>query len=280
MSDHTKVFIKRILGGTRLDSQGECFTKEDLERYCSKAQGRQYLHTEHDMALEPSGFVENLRVVPAEEVDGEWNLVGDVTVLSGTVTDAMKGFSISLTQRVITREDSDAGIFLPYPFYNDADYLEDFAADKNLDVGKWIKKSADPTIWALLLMGVGGAGSWLFQRFSDALFDEFFKRKVSPRLGEILDQTQPKLIKNGIHLQMTVPVPIDGKIIEIRIIPSTEGSVGLTEEYVRDALRLANDAVLEKQIHPGNLQRIVVGYRKDGTVAEVLRMDKRLDIEA
>jgi hypothetical protein len=142
----------QTLASTREDRHGERVSKEVLEAYCTAARGRRPLNEQHDMRRRTVGWIENLRVVPDPDAEGEWALKGDVYCTSADLGTALKGFSISFFQGLAGPAEPERAIYVPYPHYNDKQFIDSLAEDDEaLHVGKVVRKALDESTVAVLI---------------------------------------------------------------------------------------------------------------------------------
>lgn len=141
----------QILASTELDSQGEQVDKAYLEELAAKLPPRMPINQQHDMSNPTTGYVENFRV----EAHGDgWALKGDVTFEGAPPVEG--GFSYSFTDLIYRQTGSVFDLYIPYPHYRDDGLLRELGAIRcQPSVGKWIKKSADPSDVALIVTTVG-----------------------------------------------------------------------------------------------------------------------------
>lgn len=206
-------YENQIVGGTRKDAQGEKLSKEFLQRFCSHVGGKRIpLHQQHDMAKRTAGFIENVRLVPDTEIRGEWRLIGDVSIEEGDVEDVLGGFSISGVEKFHRPSTATALIYLPFPHYNDKDLVAELCSDTDLIVGKWIKKEADPTAWVLLGSVIAFAVT--------PIWDDVYKRKIAPRLDQLIKKYRELLNAKGLSLELAQIVLFKDAEVEVRIIPA------------------------------------------------------------
>ena len=121
-----KIFKQQILAGTKVDLQGEKIPKRILEGFVKSSNGRKIpLNQSHDFAKQCPGYMENLNLIEDENEKDEWALVGDIYCEPEKLEEVMGGFSISYLE--IThpcKDDPEILLYLPYPYYNDHEYLE------------------------------------------------------------------------------------------------------------------------------------------------------------
>lgn len=185
----------QILAGTLEDSQGERNTKKFLHTLCESfnAKGRMPLNQQHDMSLEPVGYIENFKVIESVSNKDEWNLIGDVYFHDVDINEALRGFSFSFTEDI--RGDIDnklLSVYLPFPLYNDQPLINNLLdSGEGVVIGAWRKKSATPDQIALIISGVlfiaGPAYTNLWNNKISPLFDRLLK---NIGLGKSFDYIQ------------------------------------------------------------------------------------------
>jgi hypothetical protein len=266
-------FLDQVLSGTRLDSQGERLSRPQLERYCHDLKGQKFpLHQHHDMALEPLGIIENLRVEPDPNMPGEWSLIGDVTVERGSLDEALKGFSISFTESIREAEDADLLIYIPYPFYNDRALIEILLSDPKITVGKWIKKNLDPGTLALFGSGV------LFAL--GPAWEDFYKRKVAPCIERFLETYGSILSDKGLGLECVQYIEFKGNRIELRFIPPRDQGIAyLAPKILQQGIALVHEVLRKETADPssGRIIRVVFSYDVAGHEYYISRTERAHD---
>lgn len=142
----------QVMASTHEDAHGERYDKKWLDDMVESMPTRWPLHQRHDMALPTVGYVENPRVVPDPDSDGDWLLVAEVEYDDSTVPPDLNGFSWSVTQGMFANcPDPEISIYLPWPLYNDQQEVDRFLGlPGKVGVGKWIKKSLSPEQIALI----------------------------------------------------------------------------------------------------------------------------------
>jgi hypothetical protein len=207
---------------TKLDSQGERQGKEDLEKIAAHMPRRFPLGQHHDMSKPYLGYMENFRVVPNDQQVGEWLLVADICVESGTLDEALGGFSYGWTSNYRSnREGVEGAVYLPYPYYNDeelVDRLLDTAPP--LQIGKWHKKAATPeplgliVSFALFIL----AGPW--QKLYDSKVHPYLMHLVA-RLKDTLDCLD---YHYGFHVKDE-----EGRTVSVYLIPPAREALYLSQ---------------------------------------------------
>lgn len=207
---------------TRLDSQRERQSKETLEEIAAHMPRRFPLGQHHDMSKPYLGYMENVRVVPNAQEHGEWVLIADICVETGTLDDALGGFSYGWTSNYRSNRDSaDGAVYLPYPYYND-DELIDRLLDRAppLQVGKWHKKAATPDPLGLIVSFVLFilAGPW----------QKLYDTKVHPYLMQLVGRLKETLgdldYNYGFHVRDE-----QGRIVSVYLIPAAREALYLSQ---------------------------------------------------
>lgn len=226
----------QILASTQLDSQGERQTKESLLSLCEsfKKKQRLPLNQQHDMNLDSVGYIENFRVVPSDNEEKEWSLIGDVYFHDVELDEALKGFSYSITEDMQgDSSEKEIGIYLPYPFYQNEDVLKALAATGDGIVsGAWRKKAADPGTVSLVVSFV------LF--VAAPAYTNFWNRNISPLLNELLSN-----LKSGKSIEYAqVSKGHLGETYGIYFVPPRgTDSEYLTLSLIMDGIRAAQNHV-------------------------------------
>jgi hypothetical protein len=243
------------LGGTHVDSQGEKLPKVFFQRFCKQLENKRIpLHQQHEMAKKTVGFIENLRLVPDTEIINEWCLIGDVTIEDGGIEEVLRGFSISGVEELRKSPTATALIYLPFPHYNNKQLVDELCSDKDLTIGKWIKKEASPTAWVLLGSIIAFAVT--------PIWDDVYKRKIAPRLDELIKKYREPLNEKGISVELMQIILFKGAEIEVRIIPTkVNQAVSLQIEIVQAGLEKVVE-FLQSDAKANNIgiNRIIIFY--------------------
>jgi hypothetical protein len=263
-------YIAQVLGGTRLDKQGERLPLSIFENICRESSGKRIpLHQHHDMARPVVGYMENLRVEPDPINPDEWSLVGDVVLHEGTFDESWGGFSISTVVPIREVEEPKALVYLPYPAYNDTELIELLSHDATLNVGKWIKKNADAGEWAVF-----GATLAFFLK---PAWDDIYKRIISPIIDGFLERHGDALFSRGLRLEHVQHLVFAEHTVEVRFMPSPG-----KERFCFDATLLKNGLDLvashlsndDRATNPG-VERIVLAYDDGAREYVLLRTEYR-----
>lgn len=212
MPHEMQTFRDQPLASTNLDSQGERLSRDFLEKSCAHMKGKRFpVHQQHDMSKPVAGYIENVKLVSDPAHPGEWQLVGDVFVDIGSVSDVLGGFSIAGTEIMRRSSSATALIYVPFPHYNDPELIALLESDPDLNVGKWIKKAAEPIGWVVL----GSVIAFLVT----PIWDDVYKRKIAPRIDALIERLIPILRQKNLAAELAQIVLFNGKEVEIRIIP-------------------------------------------------------------
>lgn len=211
-----KKLIGQVIGSTHRDSQGEKLPKEILEHICGRRQVRSPISQSHQPEKPSIGYMENFRVVPDPNDSEEWFLLADIYFIKepDDVDIALGGFSWSITKLIkeYSCSNSEYAIYLPYPFYTDKNLLKDLAnKGKKLSLGRWYKKSADPTKISL-------AVSFILFVLSP-VWAKFFNNTLWPKI-KIIWEIIPDLRHKGVQRVDFVQVAkINSHQVSIYFIP-------------------------------------------------------------
>lgn len=250
-------FIRnQILGGTSKDLQGEKLTYEFLNDFCNTLQGKRIpLNQQHDLVLNTIGYAENLRLEKIENVDNEWNLVGDLFVDRENLEIAVGGFSISGMEIIKQEHMPDFLLYIPYPYYNDSEFLECLSESKTVNLGKWIKKNSTSDAWAIFATTVVFALT--------PVWNDLYKTVVAPKIKEFISKELPKLTKKGLSAQHVQLVDYIGYEIEIRFI----GERGREDECyssstIRNSIKMVKVELDNSFSNSDPISRIILCYDK------------------
>jgi len=130
------------------DLQGEKRTKEDLKSFLEGVPSRLPINIEHDMSHATTGYIENFRIAPVPNADGEWMLTGDLYLSELPTGDLpLRGMSFSFTEPISknTPGEEEFHVYLPFPQYNDDNLMNRLhKVDVPIAVGRWHKKGLSP----------------------------------------------------------------------------------------------------------------------------------------
>lgn len=241
----------QVLASTQLDSQRERHTKESLLSLRKSFSRRQRLplYQQHDASLDSVGYIENFRVVPTDSRETEWHLIGDVYFHDVELDEALRGFSYSVTEDLQGDFSSkEVGVYVPYPFYQDNDFLRNLArTSEGIVAGAWRKKAADPGDISLIV-------SLLLFTASPA-YANFWNNKISPLLRELVDnvktgksveyvQTSKGNLGETYGIYFIPPRGTDSKYLTLSLVMD---GIHLAEEYIRhDSLAQSKGVYLVK----------------------------------
>lgn len=243
-----KTLKDQVLAGTLVDLQGERNTKEFLVSLCQAfaSKERVPLNQHHDMSLEPVGYINNFRVVPADAEEKEWKLVGDVYFHDVDIDEALKGFSYSMIEDMHGNcADRQLGVYVPFPFYNDKSLLGALTAvESGIVAGAWRKKAADPDTVSLIISFI------LF--LAAPAYTDYWNKKVSPLLAQLRSRLGDR---HSIQYVQTNQGP-KGEIFGIYFIPPPgKEDEFLTLAFVMEGIRTVeryvatDDLAAKKGVH-------------------------------
>ncbi|WP_210464272.1 hypothetical protein [Vibrio crassostreae] len=214
-------FIDQIIAGTSEDLHGEKYSKEFFEELIESAPDRMPLHQHHNMSKGVLGYLENFRLVPNAD---EWNVIADIYVTAETVDDSFKGFSFSTTQSMAGNLECPIhNIYLPYPHYNDLDFVDDLVnSDSELMVGKWIKKGLTGLEIGLIATGIAVvvAPEWDIQ----------YRNHVRPALIKLFSFL-PKLKAKDIPVDLVQQVEHGPHLVQLYFTPDRSNEESEAESF-------------------------------------------------
>lgn len=201
--NNMQVIKGQRVASTLTDSQGEKLSLENLQKLLEMSNAQDYvlLGDEHDLAKRHKGYIKNFRIVKSETEKDEYHLIADV-YCQDVANWSSGGFSWSLIEHFPNQDvDSELHVFLPYPYYNENDYLTELKSHDGYALGSWKKKSADPTIIGLIYNSVA--------LFLTPIWNSIYKNQVEPRLIDLFEKifkNKPEslkydLIQNVMHPQ-------------------------------------------------------------------------------
>ncbi len=220
----------QIITSTNVDSHGEKRPREFFERLIDSAPPKIPLGQQHDMKNETVGYLENLRLVPDKINDTEWNLIANVFITSDNLDEALRGFSYSVLETIGGNTSNPVYyIHIPYPMYNDDNFIEELInEEERLLVGRWVKKALDPLTIGLIATGV------VFILGPE--WDIQYKQNLRPKI-ERLFKFIPQLLKKGISPDFIQHVTGNmGEKIQIYFVPDRSN---IYESYDTELLFLA-----------------------------------------
>tara|TARA_R110002049_G_C9160924_1_gene560989 strand:- start:95 stop:916 length:822 start_codon:yes stop_codon:yes gene_type:complete len=246
--------LNQVLGGTRLDAQGEKLSKKFIEKFCSSCEGRKIpLHQHHDMSRQTAGYIENLRVEKDPKNDGEWSIVGDVYSEIGAIDELIGGFSISGTETIHRPDEFNLMLYIPYPTYNDDKFVENLLATDEIHLSKWIKKGVEPASCALFVA--------VFAIVITPVWDHVYKRKIAPLVDRFMDEEWPKIRAKNLGLEHAQLIDYEGYEIEIRLIGvSGKERECYSPEVIQEAVKVAVDEVESDFSESNPITRLVLFY--------------------
>lgn len=208
-----RTILAQRVASTNVDRVGERLSKSFLEKYANAMRGnRQPLHDKHDMTRPTVGFVENFRLEADDQNSGEWVLIADLYIDDGIALDDYGGFSISGVEMIHEPEDADARLLIAYPHYSDQVLINELCKLSALDVGKWIRKGTEEFQWGVLF------GS-LLTIVVTPIWEDLYKRKIAPRIEELLEIYLVRLQQRGVGAEVVQQVIFKNSRIEVRFIP-------------------------------------------------------------
>jgi hypothetical protein len=208
-----KFFKDQVLGGTRVDFQDEKIPKHILDSIVSSCHGkRQPLNQDHDLTHNSAGYIENIRLIEDVNNTGEWSLIGDVYCDDSDLKVVLGGFSISYLDVTDKLSPSpDFLVYLPYPYYSDKSVIEAVSADSNVNVGRWVKKGADPATIAI----IGATAVFILK----PVWEDLYKIQIAPKIYTYFSKKHDEFKSRKISTDLIQMVEYNGKDIQVILIP-------------------------------------------------------------
>jgi hypothetical protein len=257
------------LASTGVDRNGERLSKTFLDQYAAAMAGKKHpLNSQHDLSRRTVGCAENYRVEPDSADPNIWVLLADVHLDDDVPLDGYGGFSIAGTEMIREPALADAKLLLAYPHYNDMDLVGELSEDGHLALGKWIKKSAGEFELGVLL------GS-LLAFLVTPVWDDVYKRKIAPRMDQLVDLYLRKLQPRGIGAELLQVVAFEGREVQIHFIPARrQEATCLRSDVVLAGLQIAIAYLASDQrARDVGVNRIVLFYDEGKSSYELHRTE-------
>ncbi|NPV01423.1 MAG: hypothetical protein HPY53_08580 [Brevinematales bacterium] len=168
-----KKILGQILSSSLEDTQGEIFTKQDLIDLAEAANKKAPIdfNQRHDPKLGKLGYINNFKVVPSRIHLNEYDLIGDIYLSIDEIPPDLKAFSLSTIKPIYGNSDAKIAFFIPYPFYQNEEYLKSLFIDNEIIIGKHIQKAAEVPLVALII-----------SKIVSTIVDKVFENTVYPVL--------------------------------------------------------------------------------------------------
>jgi hypothetical protein len=151
-------------------------------------------------------------------------------------------------------------VYVPFPQYNDPELIQALSADPDLNVGKWIKKGAEPIGWVVL-------GSVLAFAVTP-IWDDVYKRKIAPRIDDLVNKYLSSFQRKGLTPELVQIVLFQEAQVEVRLIPiKGKEAECLRSEVVHGGLaKVVAFLSDDRKANDVGVKRIVVFY--DDAISE------------
>ena len=132
-----------------------------------------------------------------------------------------------------------------------------------MTVGKWIKKGAEPIAWAVL----GSVIAFVVT----PIWDDIYKRKIAPRLDELIKNYREPLNAKGVKIELIQIVLFKDAAVEVRIVPTKGDQVTCLQTEIVQAGLQKVVVFLQADVKANSVgvKRIVIFY-DDGKAAYLL----------
>lgn len=192
-----------------MDSHGERFTKQDLEKFKAQFSDKFQINTMHSLAQPIAGTASNIRIV-ADPNEHDWNLIADVEVTDERFGIDFKGMSISILTPIFDLQSAEYTLALTYPTYNDTDYVSDLARTKTVSISKWRKKSDGSDQTAILIA--------MFAFLFTPVWEDTYHALVKPNLLKVLKIILPRLEHRNITLEFLYRIDFEDRVVDVRLL--------------------------------------------------------------
>jgi hypothetical protein len=165
-------------------------------------------------------------------------------------------------------EDADARLLIAYPHYSDQELINELCNLSALDVGKWIRKGAEEFQWGVLF------GSLLTIAVTP-IWDDLYKRKIAPRIDELLEIYLARLQPKGVGAEVIQQVVFKDSRIEVRFIPERGyEATCLRSELISTGLkRVIEFLTTDRKSSEVGVRRIVVFFHRGKSGYELHRIE-------
>jgi hypothetical protein len=206
--DYELVKKGQVLADTNEDAHGEQYDEEFLRTLLEGTPEEFPLQQHHDDTLEHVGVIKNQSIEEIEE--DTLAIVGDVYTKDGQLPQDIGGFSWAAKGGEVGPEGAEIKIYLPFPSYRDEKLNETLLAYDRVAVGKYIKKSKDTFLMALIQFGERVVAGTLSALLAQAIYS-----KVSAH-WEVLKE----LWNRQIGTQFQIPIEWQGYEFPLIMVPS------------------------------------------------------------
>lgn len=256
------IYKAQILGGTHLDRQNEKLSKSQLERLIRGKEGKRLpLYAHHDMSKMSVGYYENLRIEPDASTPGEWHLVAEVTVERGSLEEAIGGFSIGFLETISLGNKPDIGnLYIPYPLYNDSEFIAALRGSGEGGIGKWVKKGLGTAELALIFAG--------FYFLLKPFWDQVYEATIKDNVAKVLNHFRPaiyELKEKRVGVEYLQRVKYGTEVLEVRFIPDqADTDASLTPEKIMAGYKAVYMYLIVKPPPLGSrVDRIILVYDRN-----------------
>lgn len=177
-----KLIKNQPLMSTHTDKHNENFSKEDLEIIFNEIKNKSFpLGQDHDPLKKNIGYFENARLIQDKDNPENYFIIADVYCDPTKLQSTLGGFSFSGIKTLASNDKNPIfGIYLPYPYYNNPEYIKNILKIKiPIQVGKWVKKKIDPTTIVLITTII----TVIFGPF----WKQFYDKKIAPNIDKLLE---------------------------------------------------------------------------------------------
>ena len=218
-----------ILATTGLDAHNEILPVELLQQFCDKHPNGMPIQQQHDLSKPSLGYFKNLRVEPHKHGHA---LVADIYTEEEIDFTKFGGLSISALYLFHEPKDAELACYLPYPFYNDVEFMRELKDLAGLAVGGHIKKE-------LSIETIGLISTFLVLLVAPE-WDAQYKSNVRPKLVNAINLIKKKLWPKEICADLKQKINVKSNEVDIIFIPDrNSNTTGLDPEKIDNGLLTA-----------------------------------------
>jgi hypothetical protein len=262
------IIYNQILAGTRIDSHGERNTKELLESFCTLYAGKRMpMNQHHDLTLNSPGYIENLRIVPDKDSPDDWSLIGDAHYDGELLQNPMGGFSISFLEVLRHSQSQNLfNIYLPYPHYNDIELVDELFEEGFLSVGRWAKKSADPSTVALM----GGTIVFILK----PVWEDLYKTQIAPHVYRFFSTKFGKLREREMDIQFLQHVIYNDYDVQVMLIPARGyEEMSFDVEATSQAIKLVHQMISTQPTEAQKVSKVFLQFDEKSNRYSIYRIE-------
>ncbi len=219
-------YLDSVLATTGIDGHKEILPVEILQQFCDNFPNGMPLQQQHDLSERSLGYAKNLRVITNENGHA---LLADIYTDKEIDFDKFDGLSIGALALFHKPKNYEIACYLPYPNYNDSEFVNELKNEDGLAIGGHIKKELSVSAIGLIATSIVLliAPEWEVQ----------YKTRVRPIIINAIDLIKRKLWPKGICVDLVQTVIVDGIEVKLNFIPDRKNTTsGLDPDKIDDGV--------------------------------------------